>query len=319
VNRAPKRRRGFTLIELLVVIAIISVLIGLLLPAVQKAREAASRSACQNNLHQIALACHSYHDSYGRLPSNGSVSFLKMIAPYIEQGNNNGSVPVKMYVCPSRRSPGAYTDYVGVAPTAIYTWSSTSTQNSSGGYDYVYTYGYTQVKTALGTDVGVPFTQISDGLSNTMLLGEKAVDPSQRGGSSPADLNWDQAGPGTQTATKSQQYTYGPYTYKYGNATYSYTYNYSSLIPDPTQPRISTNTKRGGQYGYASIYSDRLLAQYSQYGWYNSYIPTSFGTPHTAGLMPAAMCDGSVRNLLYIQSALLGINDNQTVYWSPGS
>jgi prepilin-type processing-associated H-X9-DG protein len=208
----PRRRRGaITLIELLVVIAIIAVLIALLLPAVQKVREAANRASCQNNLKQLALAMHNYHDARGSFPvglhvvetsggryANGTNWWVEAF-PYFEQGNlhsrwdyndyrNNlagetnatTAQVLKVLLCPSDPLPNPVFYYTAMDPRNA--WRN--------GYYGLSSYGGNGGRRSAGNSQVVPQTNASrdgiifrdshvriadviDGTSTTFLLGER--------------------------------------------------------------------------------------------------------------------------------------------------
>lgn len=218
------QREGFTIIELLVVIAVISVLVSLLVPAVQSSREAARVIQCKNNLKQIALAIHGFHAQHRSLPPSRTydhfTSWAFMILPHLEQFNLFKSwnptlkyyyqpdearlTMVPFYLCPSRRSgtihstanddilspyetsghvPGTVSDYAssaGSGPVGFWNWIKSNGAMVMGK-------GTTEPPTVPDGDYPPPnailktwksrtsFVSISDGTSNTILVGEKHV------------------------------------------------------------------------------------------------------------------------------------------------
>ncbi len=287
------RHDGFTLIELLVVIAIMAILIGLLLPAVQKVREAAARSTCQNNLKQIGLGLHAHHDALSQFPAAGSDgpnqnccnatsrvgwTWLFYLTPHIEQQNiynlpetavGNTQVAqtaIKIYYYPSRRQPVLYSnggraDYAGNGGRDMV----------SNGTDGVFVRQWRAPSSSMSATAPVEqrrtITDITDGTSNTVMVAEKQLHHTVLGSAGGDNEVWNNSG-------WDQDHV------RFGEAVPE---------PDSRHPTSASGT----------------------------FWSVRFGSPHT-GVFNAAMADGSVRTMRYTADATNWmrtclINDGQVI------
>ncbi len=313
----PARRPGFTLVELLVVIAIIGVMVGLLLPAVQAAREASRRMVCGNNLKQIALAVHNYENTFRVIPAlSGSSSFSPQarVLPYLEQANLQDLMrfDVPLLLGPAwmaRFNPAQRMAVEAVVPTFLCpsdignprfpTTFADGQPGVSGGLSYMFSYGSgtgTNYDDRHRTDGLVwenswaRFADCTDGSSNTVLLAETVLgDQSTSSGPTPTGphrriANW----PGTSSNPSGPGFLHG-----------------GSLISNPDLSTVfpSQITSYAGNRGQAWIRGVPYATVINGYMTPNSRIP-DIGI-HGRGFYAArsfhpggahhALLDGSVR------------------------
>ncbi len=287
--------KGFTLIELLVVIAIIAILIGLLLPAVQKVREAAARTQCQNNLKQIALAAMNYESAQGTLPpgcnQNSLVGALAYILPYMEQANiynlinpgvlknnwagggwwgdgatfNASMKSVKSYICPA--------DPIG---------TSNSASSATGGtFVFLTENGYTLTGGYFPSSYGFGFG-LTDYVANAGALGN---------------------------VRQSGDWYYGQWVgpYYQGSAT-----RITGDITDGTSQTFAFGEALGGTNQGPRDFDNSWMGAGALPTAWDTIEPCqwySYGSYHTA-IVQFAMCDGSVQSIRKI--------GNSTPWFSPG-
>jgi prepilin-type N-terminal cleavage/methylation domain-containing protein len=312
------RRRGFTLVELLVVIAIIGVLVALLLPAVQAAREAARRSSCSNNLKQIGIALHNYHDTYNALPRAvtwGGVTvppttpqvayhhtWITNILPFIEQKplydsiNHNTfawnqphvSMQIKNLICPSdgmlpvaESHNLAITNYAG---SEGYHWWPDAMIGAWAPWDALgFTNPYGDYNGVFAVNKNRTMANLLDGTSNTVMVGEKNSNGYKGAHAVGPDIrSW--MGTGTPRLTNDSVFA----TAFVGMAGFGYP-GASGLYKNPDNgSTLQENWFRAGPYAFNPTY---ITAWGVNSEW------AAPGSLHAGGVVGYTFADGSVKFL----------------------